>query len=497
MQAMAIHGDLAQVAREKALRRFTDGELSVLVATDVAARGIDIDDIGVVIHYEPAPDGKDYLHRSGRTARAGRDGWAVTLAEYNQHTQVRILQRALRLDVAPPDRGVLEQPQAAQPRRSSTPYVCAVTSVSASQAGRCFSKSVISSTWVSVMPTSSRPLRNRCCVCGSIGNEWVMPAARHLDAEALDVDGDLGRRVGLDGGPDRLDGGLGHDDRDEPVLGAVVAEDVAEARRDDRVEATLLDRPHGVLARRADAEARPGNEDRCAGVALVVEHEVAVVAPRREQALLEAGALDALQPLGGDDLVGVDVAAPQRHPATRDDMNGLHCAAPRSCGGGEVAGDRGGGGDGRGDEVGATAAALAALEVAVAGAGRALALRQLVGVHRQAHAAARLAPVGAGGTEHARAGLRPRPAPSRRGCPARPSLAAPSRSVPFSTAATARRSSMRPLVQLPMNTVSTAMSRIVVPASRPMYSSDRATVSRVVASAKSSGDGTLPSMVVT
>ena len=102
VQAMAIHGDLAQVAREKAMRRFAEGELSVLVATDVAARGIDIDDIGVVIHYEPAPDGKDYLHRSGRTARAGRDGWAVTMAEYNQHTQVRILQRALRLDVAPP-----------------------------------------------------------------------------------------------------------------------------------------------------------------------------------------------------------------------------------------------------------------------------------------------------------------------------------------------------------------------------------------------------------
>jgi superfamily II DNA/RNA helicase len=102
VQAMAIHGDLAQVSREKAMRRFGDGELSVLVATDVAARGIDIDDIGVVIHYEPAPDGKDYLHRSGRTARAGRDGWAVTMAEYNQHTQVRILQRALRLEVAPP-----------------------------------------------------------------------------------------------------------------------------------------------------------------------------------------------------------------------------------------------------------------------------------------------------------------------------------------------------------------------------------------------------------
>ena len=53
------------------MRRFANGELSVLVATDVAARGIDIDDVGIVIHYEPAMDAKAYLHRSGRTARAG------------------------------------------------------------------------------------------------------------------------------------------------------------------------------------------------------------------------------------------------------------------------------------------------------------------------------------------------------------------------------------------------------------------------------------------
>jgi superfamily II DNA/RNA helicase len=74
----------------------------VLVATDVAARGIDIDDIGAVIHYDPAGDTKDYLHRSGRTARAGRDGWAVTFVEYNQHTQMRVLQRQLRLPPGKP-----------------------------------------------------------------------------------------------------------------------------------------------------------------------------------------------------------------------------------------------------------------------------------------------------------------------------------------------------------------------------------------------------------
>jgi superfamily II DNA/RNA helicase len=97
----AIHGDLPQKARERALQRFAEGKLHMLIATDVAARGIDIDDIGAVIHFEPAKDAKDYLHRSGRTARAGRDGWAVTLVEYNQHTQMRILQRTLRLPTTP------------------------------------------------------------------------------------------------------------------------------------------------------------------------------------------------------------------------------------------------------------------------------------------------------------------------------------------------------------------------------------------------------------
>lgn len=102
VKASAIHGDLTQAAREKALTRFTNGEITVLVATDVAARGIDIDDVAVVVHYEPPIDHKTYLHRSGRTARAGRDGWAVTLAEYNQHTTCRIIQRALRLPTQPP-----------------------------------------------------------------------------------------------------------------------------------------------------------------------------------------------------------------------------------------------------------------------------------------------------------------------------------------------------------------------------------------------------------
>ena len=97
VDAAPLHGDMQQSSRERVLRKFAEGNLSVLVATDVAARGIDIDDIGAVVHYQPAKDVKDYLHRSGRTARAGRDGLAVTLVEYNQHTQVRILQRGMRL----------------------------------------------------------------------------------------------------------------------------------------------------------------------------------------------------------------------------------------------------------------------------------------------------------------------------------------------------------------------------------------------------------------
>jgi len=102
VKADALHGDMSQAARERSLAKFADGTLTVLVATDVAARGIDVDDIAAVVHYEPPIDVKTYLHRSGRTARAGRDGWAVTLAEYNQHTTCRIIQRGLRLEPQPP-----------------------------------------------------------------------------------------------------------------------------------------------------------------------------------------------------------------------------------------------------------------------------------------------------------------------------------------------------------------------------------------------------------
>jgi superfamily II DNA/RNA helicase len=92
--ASAIHGDLRQQVRERALEDFASGRRPVLVATNVAARGLHIDDVGVVIHYDPPQDYKSFVHRSGRTARAGESGLVVTLVEWDQVDEVQRLQRA-------------------------------------------------------------------------------------------------------------------------------------------------------------------------------------------------------------------------------------------------------------------------------------------------------------------------------------------------------------------------------------------------------------------
>ncbi|HVF31499.1 MAG TPA: DEAD/DEAH box helicase [Acidimicrobiales bacterium] len=97
VQAGALHGDLAQSVRQRALKQFEDGTLPVLVATDVAARGLHIEGVDVVIHYDPPEDEKAYLHRSGRTARAGAAGVAVSLALWNQELEVERLQKRLQL----------------------------------------------------------------------------------------------------------------------------------------------------------------------------------------------------------------------------------------------------------------------------------------------------------------------------------------------------------------------------------------------------------------
>ena len=95
VHAAAIHGDLRQGQREDALKQFGEGKLQVLVATDVAARGLHIDAVDVVIHYEPAPDHKTYLHRSGRTARAGSKGLAVSLSLWNEELHMKRLQKRI------------------------------------------------------------------------------------------------------------------------------------------------------------------------------------------------------------------------------------------------------------------------------------------------------------------------------------------------------------------------------------------------------------------
>jgi superfamily II DNA/RNA helicase len=95
VKAAAIHGDLRQNARERSLKDFSEGRLPVLVATDVAARGLHIDAVDVVVHFDPPEDHKAYLHRSGRTARAGQTGVAVTFVLWNQALDVERIQRRL------------------------------------------------------------------------------------------------------------------------------------------------------------------------------------------------------------------------------------------------------------------------------------------------------------------------------------------------------------------------------------------------------------------
>ncbi|MFW0875022.1 DEAD/DEAH box helicase [Rhodococcoides corynebacterioides] len=98
----AVHGDLGQVAREKALEKFRAGKIDVLVATDVAARGIDIDDVTHVINYQCPEDEKTYVHRIGRTGRAGRTGIAVTLVDWDDIPRWQLIDKALGLDIPDP-----------------------------------------------------------------------------------------------------------------------------------------------------------------------------------------------------------------------------------------------------------------------------------------------------------------------------------------------------------------------------------------------------------
>ncbi|WP_396904220.1 DEAD/DEAH box helicase [Mycolicibacterium phlei] len=98
----AVHGDLGQGAREKALKAFRTGEIDVLVATDVAARGIDIDDVTHVINYQIPEDEQAYVHRIGRTGRAGKTGVAVTLVDWDELPRWEMIDKALDLGCPDP-----------------------------------------------------------------------------------------------------------------------------------------------------------------------------------------------------------------------------------------------------------------------------------------------------------------------------------------------------------------------------------------------------------
>jgi ATP-dependent RNA helicase RhlE len=95
VSAVAMHGDMSQGARERALARFESGKVRTLVATDVAARGLDLDDITHVINFDPPGEDKDYVHRTGRTGRAGRSGKAITLVLPEQQAETSHVARRL------------------------------------------------------------------------------------------------------------------------------------------------------------------------------------------------------------------------------------------------------------------------------------------------------------------------------------------------------------------------------------------------------------------
>jgi superfamily II DNA/RNA helicase len=101
--AAAVHGDLGQSQRERAMRAFRSGKVDVLVATDVAARGLDVDDVTHVVNYECPEDDKAYLHRTGRTGRAGRTGVAVTFVDWSDLQRWKIINETLGLGKPEPE----------------------------------------------------------------------------------------------------------------------------------------------------------------------------------------------------------------------------------------------------------------------------------------------------------------------------------------------------------------------------------------------------------
>jgi superfamily II DNA/RNA helicase len=111
----ALHGDLSQKDRDKSMAKFKDAHVKYLIATNVASRGLDIDDISHVINFDVPLSPEEYLHRVGRTARAGRDGVAVTLITPSEILKLRDVERMARTHIEPAslDEFPVVEPQAA------------------------------------------------------------------------------------------------------------------------------------------------------------------------------------------------------------------------------------------------------------------------------------------------------------------------------------------------------------------------------------------------
>jgi ATP-dependent RNA helicase RhlE len=95
--ALAIHGNKSQNARQRALEAFRKGKISVLVATDVAARGIDIDGVSHVVNYDMPVEEESYVHRIGRTGRAGKDGIAISLCTPEERSELRAIEKLIEM----------------------------------------------------------------------------------------------------------------------------------------------------------------------------------------------------------------------------------------------------------------------------------------------------------------------------------------------------------------------------------------------------------------
>ena len=119
--AEAMHGGRSQNQRNRALAAFVSGSIDALVATDVAARGIHIDGVATVVHFDPPNGHKDYLHRSGRTARAGARGTVVSLVTSNERRAVNRIKKSLELDVPTEQPHRRELPRAALADRARAP----------------------------------------------------------------------------------------------------------------------------------------------------------------------------------------------------------------------------------------------------------------------------------------------------------------------------------------------------------------------------------------